>query len=274
MPDFIIQGARGTLPATGRRYLKYGGNTTCYSIRTDKGIITFDAGTGISHVAEEIAGLSKTLPLTLFFTHFHMDHIIGFPCFDPVYVKNKRITIMADPRRHDNWKSTLKTFMDKPYWPIGLGETAANMTLKDIPVRHDAMEVYGVRISWFSVPHPQSCLAYRIETQTNTIVIATDVEYDPDAISTGFIDFCRGADFLVYDAQFTPEEYVTHRGWGHSSWQTGTRIASNAGVGRLILTHHAPTRADRELEQILSKARHEFACTSIAREGMVLSKKP
>jgi len=272
MRDFIIHGARGSIPTAGRSFLRYGGNTTCYSIRTDRGIIIFDAGTGIARVAEEMAGLSRTLPVTLLFTHFHMDHIMGFPCFDPVYIKNERITVMADPRRRDNWKKTLKTFMGKPYWPIGLGETAANMTLKDIPVERDAIDVYGARVSWFSVPHPQSCLAYRVETHKNTIIIATDVEYAENSISSAFISFCRGADFLIYDAQFTPGEYITHRGWGHSSWRTGTRIAAQAGVGRLVITHHAPARTDSQLERIVKSARREFPNTCAAREGMRLKK--
>ena len=272
MSHFTIHGARGTLPATGQQYIKYGGNTSCYSIRTDQGIIVFDAGTGISHVAGEIAGQSKRLPITLLFTHFHMDHIIGFPCFDPVYARNESITIMADPRRRDNWRNTLKTFMGKPYWPIGLGETEAKMTLKDIPVKHDAIDVYGVRVSWFNVPHPQSCLAYRVETHKKTIIIATDVEYDREAISSSFVNFCHGADYLVFDAQYTPEEYPTHRGWGHSSWRTATRIACCAGVGRLVLTHHAPTRTDSELGRILKSSRQEFPETSLACEGMRLTK--
>jgi phosphoribosyl 1,2-cyclic phosphodiesterase len=267
-----IQGARGTIPAFGSNFQKYGGNTTCYSLRTDKGIIIFDAGTGISHVADEIAHLSKTLPITLFFTHFHMDHVIGFPCFDPLYDKGAKITIMADPRRRDNWKNTLKTFMGQPYWPVGLAETDIALTLKDIPVSRDAMDVYGVRISWFSVPHPQQCLAYRVETAANTTVIATDVEYDYENIQPAFINFCQGADSLIFDAQFTPEEYKTHKGWGHSTWRTGTRVAACAGVGRLILTHHAPRRIDNELHRILKEARNEFASTDIAMESMQLRK--
>ncbi|MDD4872195.1 MAG: MBL fold metallo-hydrolase [Kiritimatiellae bacterium] len=272
MQEVTIQGARGTIPACGDEFKRYGGNTTCYSLRTDKGIIIFDAGTGISHVKREIAHLGKTLPITLFFTHFHMDHVIGFPCFDPLYDKNARINIMADPRRRDNWKSTLKTFMGKPYWPVGLGETDIKMTLKDIPVSRDAMDVYGARVSWLSVPHPQQCLAYRIEAAGKTTIIATDIEYDLETIQTSFINFCRGADFLIFDAQYTPEEYEFHKGWGHSTWQVGARVAACAGIGRLILTHHAPARTDNELNRIIKNARNEFASTDIAMENMVLRK--
>ncbi|OGV57645.1 MAG: hypothetical protein A2283_02865 [Lentisphaerae bacterium RIFOXYA12_FULL_48_11] len=267
-----IQGARGTIPECGKSFLKYGGNTTCYSMITEKSVIIIDAGTGISRVAAEIAKLPKKLPITLLFTHFHMDHVVGFPCFDPLYDKNASITIMADPRRRDNWEHTLQAFMDKPYWPVGLGDTDIKMNLKDIPVSRDAMDVLGTRISWFKVPHPQQCLAYRIEKNNTTTVIATDVEYSYDNIDPAFINFCQGADFLVFDAQFTPEEYKKHKGWGHSTWHTGTRIAACAGIGRLILTHHSPKRTDSALNKILREAKNEFSRTYIAHEGMKLQK--
>ena len=270
MPVVTIQGARGTIPACCSSSRKYGGDTTCYSVVTEKGIIIFDAGTGISHVASEISRLPRKLPITLFFTHFHMDHVIGFPCFDPLYDKHASINIMADPRRRHNWKNTLNVFMGKPYWPVGLGDTDIKMTLKDIPVARDAMDVYGMRISWFSVPHPQQCLSYRIETPETTTVIATDVEYSYDNIDTAFINFCQGADFLIFDAQFTPAEYEAHRGWGHSTWKTGSRIAACAGVKRLILTHHAPGRTDAALDRILKEAQNELPQTRMACERMRL----
>jgi len=113
-------------------------------------------------------------------------------------------------------------------------------------------------------------LAYRVETENGTTVIATDVEYSDDNIQPAFINFCSGADNLIFDAQFKPEEYPAHKGWGHSSWRAGTRIAACAGIKQLILTHHAPKRSDSELDEILKNARAEFARTELARPGLKL----
>jgi ribonuclease BN (tRNA processing enzyme) len=273
MYEFTIRGTRGTIPACGTQYRIYGGNTTCYSVRTDKGVIIFDAGTGIGHVAAELANSAHAPHITLLFTHFHMDHVVGLPCFEPIYRKKTKINIMADPRRRDKWKHTLKAFMAKPYWPIALVDTEATMSLRDIPVNRDAMDLYGVRISWFRVPHPQQCLAYRIEMPDTSIVIATDVEYDCANIQTSFINFCRGVDYLIYDTHYTPEEYLEHKGWGHSSWRTGTRVAGYAGAGHLVMTHHAPSRTDKELQLIIGEAQDEFRNTILARENLLLKKK-
>lgn len=271
MFKFMIRGTRGTMPACGGDYVKYGGNTTCFSVETDDGLIIFDAGTGISHVADDLAKLPQMPSITMLFTHFHMDHVIGLPCFNPLYSKQTSISIMADPRRSTDWRNTLTTFTGKPYWPVGLGESDATMKLGDIPVEQDGIELYGVRISWFSVPHPQQCLSYRVEMPGNVVIIATDVEYDTNRIQPAFVDFCRNADFLICDTQYTPDEYDARRGWGHSTWEMGVRIAKEAKVDRLIMTHYAPKRKDRELDLIVEAARKQFPQASPATENMILS---
>jgi len=273
MWEFAIRGARGTIPACGSEYVRHGGNTTCFSLQTDTELLIIDAGTGIAQLGRELGSLAKLPPTTIFFTHFHLDHVIGLPCFDPVYRKEATITLMADPCRTSNWKETLNTLMGKPYWPVGLGETDATMKLEDLPVKEDRLERAGVKISWMRVPHPQQCLAYRLETPNSVVVIATDMEHDANMVQPAFLDFCRNADFLVCDAQYTPEEYPAHFGWGHSTWQAATLIAKQAKIKQLVLTHHAPTRTDKEVEAIVKAAQTVFPNTIAAAENMKLSKR-
>ena len=267
---FVIRGARGTIPACERGQGTFGGNTTCFSFQTAQGMIILDAGTGISSVSREIASLRQIPSLALLFTHFHLDHIAGLPGFDPLYNAAAHVTIMADPRRPDPWKTTLKNFMGKPYWPVGLGEVDADMKMKDLPVEPGFMDLYGVRITWFRVPHPQQCLSFRLKTRDADIVVATDVEYDKEHIAPAFIEFCRDADFLLFDAHYRPEEYEKHRGWGHSTWEVAALAAAKANVRRLILTHHAPERSDDEIRSIVKSARSLFPLTDAAEEGMSL----
>ena len=273
MGHFVIRGARGTMPACGRYSCGFGGNTTCFSIQTDQGMIIVDAGTGISSVSREIAALHPAPPMTILFTHFHLDHVIGLPCFEPLFRADSRITIMADPRRPDGWKETLKTLMGKPYWPIGIGEVDATMTMADLPIEQGGLDLYGTQVTWFRVPHPQQCLSYRIRSSDADIVIATDVEYEKSRIAPAFVEFCRHADFLLFDAQYRPDEYEAHRHWGHSTWEVGAEVARQADVGRLILTHHAPERTDADIEGIVTSARQAFPATDAAAEGMALSKR-
>jgi len=258
------------MPVCGQRYLKYGGSTTCFSIHTPDTLIVFDAGTGISLLLHDLVNGPEMPAMTLFFTHFHMDHVVGLPCFDPLYRKDIRISIMADPRRADDWKQTLQAFLSKPYWPVGLGECAAGMTMTDLPVTDESVEISGVRISWFRVPHPQQCLAYRAEMPGRTIVISTDVEYTVRSADPKFIEFCQDADFLVFDGQYAPEEYERYRNWGHSTWEAAASIAEKARIGRLVLTHHAPDRIDSEIDRIVERVREVFPRTWAATENMVL----
>lgn len=270
MWDFVIGGARGTIPACGQEYAKHGGNTTCFSLQTDTGLIIIDAGTGITRLGHDLASLTRLPQITIFFTHFHLDHVIGLPCFDPVYNKEATITIMADPRRKSNWKETLNTFMGKPYWPVGLGEVDATLKLEDLPVGEDCLVRAGVKVSWFRVPHPQQCLAYRLEWRGKVVVVATDMEHDVNIVRPDFINFCQNADSLVCDAQYTPEEYPAHCGWGHSTWEACTLIARESKVKQLVLTHHAPTRTDEEVDAIVRAAQKVFPATIAAAENMKL----
>jgi phosphoribosyl 1,2-cyclic phosphodiesterase len=268
--EFTVRGARGTVPVSGGEFLEYGGRTTCFSVRVDDGLIVFDAGTGLSHVASSLTDIDRSVPISIVFTHFHLDHVVGLPYFTPFYRQSSDITVMADPRREDDWKGTLKTLIGKPYWPLGFSDFKAELHLRDLPVGDGVVDLYGVKISWFDVPHPQKCLAYRVELPDQVVVVATDVEYEAGEVDPGFVEFCRDADVLLHDATYTPEEYGRHRGWGHSTWEVAALTAGEAKVGRLILTHHAPDRTDDDVACTVEAARNVFPSTDAARENMVL----
>lgn len=208
-------------------------------------------------------------PVTILFTHFHMDHVIGLPVFNPIYRHGAEVTLMADPRREGDWKTALRKFISRPYWPVGLGDGNGAMRLVDLAAA-GGLSVMGVDVKWFAVPHPQDCLAYRLTFGGTSVVVATDTEYTMDDIDPAFVRFCEGADALVFDAQFTPDEYPAHIGWGHSTWEVAAEAATRAEVGRLVLTHHAPRRTDKALDSIVRETRRRFAKTDAAFEGMVL----
>jgi ribonuclease BN (tRNA processing enzyme) len=254
MERFVIRGTRGTLPACGADFLKYGGSTTCFSLETDEGLIIIDAGTGLTHLGRELTVRQSLPPITMIFTHLHMDHLLGLPCFAPLYQSDASITLMADPRRPGSWQIDLRTFIGVPYFPVGLADVDASMQLRNLPIEAGAMDLYGVKVRWFGVPHPQGCLAFRLEAPSMTIVIATDAEYLPDTLDPAFVEFCRGADVLFFDTQYTASEYESHRGWGHSTWDAGVALASAAQPGTMILGHHQPQRTDEEIDALLHQA--------------------
>jgi len=234
------------------------------------GWLIIDAGTGLSSLNKRLRITPRPPKLAFIFTHFHMDHLIGLPSFEPLYRSQSHITMLADPRRAHGWRDSLRTFIGTPFWPVGLYEANAAMELQDLPVERKSWEWCGINVRWHSVPHPQSCLAFRLESSTQSVVVMTDAEYETNTLDESVVDFCRDADHLCMDAQFTPDEYPAYRGWGHSTWLTATTLAERANVRNLVLIHHAPDRPDFEVRRIQDQARERFRNTTAAPEGMVL----
>lgn len=267
---FTIHGTRGSIPASGREFLRHGGHTTCFSLETSRGMIIVDAGTGILSLSRQLMRRRRFPDTVLLFTHFHMDHLIGLAGFEPFYRDGMRVQIFADSRRAEDWKAALRTFVGKPFWPVGVEEFPARIEMSDLPTGGKGMEVYGVKISWCQVPHPQQSLAYRLEMPRKTIVIATDIEMENPDINPAFLNLCRNADTLIYDAQYTVSEYKSRKGWGHGTWQHGVEIVKRTDVKQLVLTHHDPYRSDRQIDRIIEAARKSFPACRAATENMVL----
>ena len=269
MHRFTIHGSRGSMPVWGSDFQACGGATSCYSLETDEGLIVIDAGTGISQLANKLAsGFSK--PVTILFSHLHLDHIMGLPFFDLLYRSGIDITLMGDPGRETDWKTDLGRIMRKPYWPVDLEAVRASVTFVDLPSDANETTVYGTRVSWTPVWHPQGCVAYRLETPQANIVVATDIEYGHETLDDGFISFCQPGDILIHDAQYTEDELERFTGFGHTCWRRAANTASETQASRLYLTHHAPTRTDAEVEELVGKARELFADTQAACDGQII----
>ena len=270
MNGFVIRGTRGTLPACGADFLRYGGDTTCFSLETPQGLLVIDAGTGLRHVTQELADRVDLPSITVLLTHLHLDHLIGLPSFGPLYSSHARIRFMADPHREGDWQHALRAFMRKPYWPVGLTEADATLEFTPLPESGTPFELYGIDIQWCAIPHPQQCVAYRLTWAGGSVVIATDVEYTADKIPDSFVAFCKNADHLIFDAHFTPAEIAQYPGWGHSTWKAGVALAKLSGARQLLLTHHSPKRRDQEIDAIVDTARRVFPATRGASTNMVL----
>lgn len=269
---FTILGARGTMSVSGRPFVRYGCHTTSFSLETEQGILVIDAGTGITALSDRLPKTGALPPITLLFTHFHLDHVVALPLFRPLYNARAQITLFADGRRDDPWRTTVQTIAGKPYWPVELRDSGARIRFQDLPDAADGLELHGVRVTWCPVRHPQQCLAYRLQTPERTIVIATDREHGHARMDDAFLAFCQDADVLIYDAQYLPAEYPAYRGWGHSTWEEGVRAAQEAGVRELILTHHDRDRSDDQLDAMVERAARLFPATRGAQEGLVVGR--
>ena len=273
--DVQFWGVRGTFPVAGRPASRIGGNTPCAAVTSGAGdVFIIDAGTGIRALGEALIVGRKTGPLrlSLVFTHFHLDHVQGLPFFAPLLLVDAEIRFYSavDP---EDMKGYLGRLMGKPYFPMPFDRTPAAKSFHKIDGA--GIGIGSARISACPLHHPQGCVAYRLEENGAAVVFATDTEPVADRVDERLAEFAKGASYLVYDAMFTPEEYVSGRqSWGHSTWLEGAKLAKAAGVSNLILSHFNPDHSDRVILGLARRARGIFPAATCAREGLRLTLTP
>jgi phosphoribosyl 1,2-cyclic phosphodiesterase len=256
--DLTFWGVRGSIPTPVPENLGYGGNTSCLAIRLPgHPPLIFDAGTGIRALG---SALANETTLHLFLTHFHWDHIQGIPFFAPIYHPNCDTTIHSSANPAD-LERILAAQMLPPYYPIAMPAHLAYRQNDSAPIR-----IGDLLVRPFPLHHPNGATGYRIESPDASIVYASDHEHGDPETDAVLRTAAGGADILIYDAQYTPEEYEHRRGWGHSTWLEGVKLARDAGVKELILFHHDPYRTDSQLDAIVREAQQEFENTIAAKE--------
>ena len=287
-------GIRGSIPVPGRGTVQFGGNTTCIEIRTSEGnLIILDAGTGVRQLGLELLkgdfGNGRGTASVLF-THSHWDHIQGFPFFMPAYVggKNERgepvkgsgntLHLYGASDVDDRLEATLRGQMEHFYFPVDLNYLSAQIEFH--PLQGRTFQIGTTEITALRLIHPNGVLGYRFKDNDKIITIATDCEHPSDgSIDANLISLAKDADILVYDAQYTPQEYCPQKfglpgpgkvGFGHSTPQEGIRVCKEYGVKKLILTHHDPLHNDGMVREMEKTAQEEFPNTLSAFEGLVL----
>ena len=268
-------GVRGSTPTVDRAVLRYGGNTPCLELITPEGgRLILDCGTGLRILGNRLAAATdNAIEAEILVTHYHWDHIQGIPFFAPLYSSRNKFhfySFRSEFLGRESLKRVFEAQMAHPYFPVNLQAMSAVLNFTDV-AGEDCFCIGKTRIRTCWLNHPQGCLGYRIETSVGTIVYATDNEPGNLEYERNLRRLAEGADIFVNDAQYTPEQLEQHRGWGHSSWREGVRIAESAGVRNLVLFHHDPDSSDKTVDGILRDAREEFVNTWAAAEGMVMT---
>ena len=271
-------GVRGSTPTVDPATWRYGGNTPCLELTAPDGTqFILDCGTGL-----RVLGSRWTAPVPngrnpethIFVTHYHWDHIQGIPFFAPLYTENNEFHFYSFRSKHlgrDSLKQVFETQMAMPYFPVNMSAMAAKKRFMEV-TGGDSFTIGENKITARHLNHPQGCLGYRIETPGGIIAYATDNEPGDRKLDVELQELAAGADIFINDAQYTPEQLAsTRKGWGHSSWREGVKVARNVGAKTLVLFHHDPDSTDRIVDGLLRQAREEFDSVFAASEGMVIT---
>lgn len=299
-------GVRGSIPCPGPKTVKYGGNTACLELRFDPDdrLVIIDAGSGMRELSGYI--MKQDLPkgplkTSIFLSHTHWDHIMGFPFFTPIFIKGTELSIYGPVTyEEDSLDKIVGDQLRYRYFPVRQDELQAKIMYH--PLKEGQQDLGGgVMLKTKYLNHPILVLGYRFEYRGKVFCTAYDTEpfrnvfdakpgdpgYDPAAVAEGdlaaqeenekVLRFYEGADLLIHDSQYTQKEYMAGKvNWGHSSFEWAINNAHKAGVKKLVLYHHDPVRSDEELDTLAENYRKAIRGRSsmeilVAREGETIS---
>lgn len=286
-----FHGVRGSYPVPGPDDLHFGGNTSCVEVASDAFRIVFDCGTGAialgNRLAAEAGAAGGGVRAVFLMTHLHHDHTMGWPFFKPLYDSRSRLSVYGPGHDGRAFRELFESAFAHPYFPVAAQAMPAVRTFDTLahgdvitwadpaaePVRGEGSDASAFVVRVFrNRNHPNGgVLNYRIERKSRSVVIATDVE-GTEGEQGDLVDFARGADLLIHDAQYTDEEYErSTQGWGHSTWRMAADVAQRSGAQRLVLYHHDPAHDDAAVENIERRTREKFPRTIAACEGLEIS---
>lgn len=269
-------GTRGSVPTPGPSTVRYGGNTACVQASTDDGAaFIFDSGTGIRELGLHLSQQSGRISAHILLGHTHWDHISGFPFFAPAFVPGNRFVLYGARDLDRSLRDVLSGQMEFAYFPVPLGDLRADLDFRELD--EGQMTIDGASVQAQYLNHTAVCMGYRLEADGVALAYISDHEpyglpvaaagqTEPAigaGLRTGFIhggdrrlvNFVQGVDLLIQDTQYTPEEYVAKRGWGHGTTDYVADVAVQARVRRLALFHHEPTHDDAAIDRMVAYTR-------------------
>jgi CheY-like chemotaxis protein len=260
---YRLWGTRGSIPVSGARYVRHGGNTSCLEVGSGEESVIVDAGSGIRELGLKLVKRGQR-KVHILITHTHWDHIQGFPFFAPAYVPGFELVIYGAAGFKKDLKSVLCGQLDRDYFPVQFEDMRAKIEFR--PLENDAVQIGKYRITWEFTHHPAATVGFKFEFDGKKLAYVSDNEFlygylgppqavtlDSEVVSAHrrLVEFLKGVDLLIAEAQYTNEEYQHKIGWGHSSLTNACVLARLAQAKRWIVIHHDPLHEDDFLDQKL-----------------------
>lgn len=248
--QITFYGVRGSLPAVGAEFIKYGGNTACVHVALSDGTdLILDAGTGIVKLGEQL--LHKDTPIHLLLTHNHWDHIQGFPFFPPAYQAQRALYITAGLTEPQQDVAILEQ-MSETWFPIGYQQLKANIQFTQLNKKRE-WQIGSAQIKRIQINHPGGGSAYLIEDNGKRLAYITDNELEPPyPAATSYqqwFEFLDSVDLLIHDAQYQTSDMPHKHGWGHSVIGQTVELACQANVKKCALFSHDFSRTDQQIDR-------------------------
>jgi phosphoribosyl 1,2-cyclic phosphodiesterase len=281
-------GTRGSIPTPGPGTARYGGNTPSIEVRkptpTGDAVAILDGGTGVRGLGRQLVANGNRVSVDLLVSHTHWDHIQGLPFFRPFFEPGNQVRIWGARQAGVDLEEILRNQMSPVVFPVPLDGIAAELAVQHIGAGE--FEAAGFTVRAMQGRHPGTTLGFRLTPAEG----GTSFAYVPDnELGSGgdydlaaswradFVGFLRGADVLIHDAMYTPDELDRHRGWGHSSYMEAVELAVEADVKQLVMFHHRPEHDDEMVDSMLEQARKAAKTLGsgidviAAREGLELT---
>lgn len=261
-------GVRGSISCPGPHHLAYGGNTSCVEVAMGGRRVIFDAGTGIRNLGKWFMK-REAQHAWILMSHTHWDHIHGFPFFQPAFSPNYSFEVMAG--HLDNGlgiQNVMSGQMTHPFFPVPIETMSARIAYSDFKAGDRFNLAPDILVRTTPLNHPDGATAYRLEFQGHSVCYVTDTEHTPGKPDQNILGLVEGADLMIYDSTFTDQQFEAKRGWGHSTWQEGVRLAQAAKVKRLAIFHHDPDHEDPFMERIEAQAFAMWSGAFVARDNL------
>ena len=276
-------GVRGSIPVPGPETSRYGGNSSCVSVDSPGAPpVVLDAGTGARALGQALArrGVREVY---LLFSHFHMDHVFGFPFFAPLYTPNTQIHVVVPAHSEHEAEDKLGRYLNGIYHPVRLRDVRHKLHFH--PIRPGAeFEVGPYRVRSIGLSHPGGATGYRLDRDGQSFAYLTDtapLAKPGEGVLAGkalpglerrVIEAIEGATYAAMDTMFSREEYLEKMTWGHSYPEYGVALCEAASVGHLSLFHHAPEASDASLDALAARwASHDGMDVTLAVEGKTVN---
>lgn len=273
----VICGVRGSTPASGQAFLRYGGHTSCVAVAHDGAqdpTLLLDGGTGLTNVPALLGG--RSFQGSLLLGHLHWDHTHGMPFFPSGAQPDSRVTVLL-PEQGEDAEAVLSRAFSPPHFPVlphvlGPGWSFAGLE----PGEH---VIEGFTVLALEIPHKGGrTFGYRVSDGTSSLAYLSD--HSPVALGPGpdglgeyheaALQLADSVDVLIHDAQHTAAEFPSQAYLGHAAVEYVTGLAEASGARSVLLFHHAPGRTDDEIDAIVAEQAGHRVPVHAAAEGTVL----